>query len=412
MKVSIIGGSGHVGFALCLAIAEAGHEVIGIDQNQEKNELIMNGEVPFREENAEEFLEKALSENKLHMTDKYNEIGSSDIIIIVIGTPIDEYLNPVLSDLQELIRKIGQYIEKDQLLILRSTVAPGTTNRVKEILERETGLEVGKNLFLSFAPERVLEGKAIEEIKNLPQLIGAFDDKSYKKSEYFFKTFINSRCLKLSPVEAELGKLMTNMSRYVNFALANEFHLIADTFDANANKIIDYCNYNYDRLDLPSPGPNVGGPCLTKDGWFLLERIPYTELISNAFQINEGMPIQIVEKLEDYEEIEKIAILGMTYKANSDDIRNSVSFKLKKQLKARGYDLVMVEPNIKEFGTLSEIEGCDAVILMTPHEEFEDLEKILDLVSNPNCLYVDIWGFWEEMKYKSDNGYFLGKEVE
>lgn len=410
-KVSVIGGAGHVGFAMCLVMADAGYQVIGIDKDTEKNEMIMNGKVPFKEKNAEKYLERVLAEEQLQMTDSSEEIDSSETIIITIGTPVDEHLNPDLSDLREVIQEVTPYINEGQLIILRSTVAPGTTGEIKDILEKETGKEIGEDLFLAFAPERILEGKGIEEIKNLPQLIGTFDEKSYRRAEEFFSSFINASCLKLSPVEAELGKLMTNMERYIEFALANEYHLIADTFNANAKKIIDACNYNYPRLDLPSPGPNVGGPCLTKDGWFLVERIPYNELISTAFRINEGMPIQIVEKLEESESIKKVAVLGMTYKANSDDTRNSVSFKLKKQLEARGYQLVLVEPNLNSFSSLSEIEGCDAVILMTPHEEFKNLEKIVNTVNNPNCLYVDIWGFWEEMKYKSNNGYFWGKEI-
>lgn len=411
MKVSIIGGSGHIGFALCLVTANAGHQVVGIDKNTDMNEKIMNGKVPYNENQAEEYLERSLTENCLKMTENLDEVSGSDVIMIIIGTPIDEHLNPVLSDLRELIEKISSKIDEQQLIVLRSTVAPGTTEQVKDILERETGYCVGEDIYLAFAPERVLQGKAIEEIENLPQLIGSFDRYSYEKAKDFFDTIIDAECLKMTPVEAELGKLMTNMARYVQFALANEFHLIADTFDANAKRIIDYCNYNYPRLDLPTPGPNVGGPCLTKDGWFLLERIPYNELLSSAFQINEGMPIQIVEKLENYENIEKVAILGMTYKANRDDVRNSVSFKLKKQLSFRGYELEMVEPHLEKYSTLEDIEGCDAVVLMTPHDRFKDLDEIIDIVDNSECLYVDIWGCWNEMKYKSDNGYFFGKEV-
>ncbi len=411
MRVSVIGGSGHIGFALSLALADAGHDVLGIDIDEEKNEKIMNGKVPFEEERAEEYLERALENDKLRMSDEIEKINDSDVVMIFVGTPVDEHNNPVLKKIHNLVNDMSSYIEKDQLIVLGSTVTPGTTERVKQILEEETGFEVGKDIYLSFVPERVLEEEAITEIKELPHLIGTFDEKSFEKTKKFFKTFIDSKCLKLSPVEAELGKLMTNMARYVKFALANEYYLIADAYDANAKKIIDYCNYNYSRLDLPSPGPNVGGPCLAKDGSFLSEKIPYNELISTAFRINEGMPIKIVEKLEDYEEIEKVAILGVTYKANSDDVRNSVSFKLKKQLDVRGYNLVMVEPNLEKYDSLSDIEGSDAVILMSPHEEFENLGEIFDFVNNPNCLYVDIWGFWEEMKHKSDNGYFRGKEV-
>lgn len=411
MKISVIGGGGRVGFPMCLVLADAGHEVVGIDTNVSLNKAIMEGKVPYREENAEDYLQRALSEGKLKMTDEYDEIKISDVIIIVIGTPIDEHLNPDLTGVCNLFRKIDPYFKKEQLIILRSTVAPGTTDRVKSILEEETGFKVGEEIYLAFAPERVLEGKAIAEIQQLPQHIGVYDDKSYKKAEDFFKTFLKSQCIKLTAVEAELAKLMTNMARYVNFALANEYHLIADSFGVNAKKIIDACNMDYPRMNLPTPGPNVGGPCLHKDGWFLLERIPYNELIASSFRINEGMPAHIIRKIESYSNINKIAVLGMSFKANSDDTRNSVSFKLKKQLEARNYELVLVEPNLEGYSSLSDIKDCDAVILMSPHDEFKDLGKIISMVNNPECLYVDIWGVWEEMKYSSDNGFFKGKEV-
>jgi UDP-N-acetyl-D-mannosaminuronic acid dehydrogenase len=201
------------------------------------------------------------------------------------------------------------------------------------------------------------------------------------------------------------------MTRYLNFAVANEYHLIAETFGVNINKIIDASNEGYPRLNLPSPGPNVGGPCLYKDGWFLVERIPYTELINTAFRINEGMPMQIVQKLRTYPAIRQVAILGMTFKADSDDIRNSASFKIKKQLDALGYKLVLIEPNLSGYDPWAAMAGSDAVVLMTPHAEFRDLHRIMKTVANPDCLYVDIWGIWAPMKYQSRNGYFFGKEV-
>jgi len=214
----------------------------------------------------------------------------------------------------------------------------------------------------------------------------------------------------MTPTEAEIGKLITNMARYVEFALTNEFYLIADQFGVNINKIIDACNYHYPRLNIPRPGPNVGGPCLYKDGWFLLERFPFHGIISTAFRVNEGMTMQIALKLRQVPHIKKVAILGLTYKAGSDDVRNSLSFKLKKQLE-HIYDLVLVDPYLKDYEDMKRIKGSDAVVLMTPHEEFSDLKKLMSLVANDECLYVDIWGFWEVMKYKSRNGYFWGKEA-
>jgi len=410
--VTIIGAGGRVGFSMSLVLANSGYFVYGVEIDETKNQIIMKGKIPFKEKFASVYLKRTLKNGTLEMTSDYSVVKKSDVVVIVIGTPIDENFNPVLTPLRNLIVGISPYLKKNQLIILRSTVSPGTTDIVKELIESNTPFRVGKDIYLVFAPERVIEGRAIEEIQKLPQLIGAYDNLTYSLAERFFKRFIHNKCLYLRPIEAEIGKLITNMARYMEFAMSNEFFLIAETFKINIHKVIDAISYDYPRLHIPSPGPNVGGPCLHKDGWFLIERIPYPELISTAFKINEGMTMQIVNKIHQYKYIKKITILGMTFKANSDDPRSSLSFKLEKQLGALNYQLITVEPNLKGYEDIEKIRGSDAVILMTPHRQFRNFKKIIKLVNNPNCLFVDIWGFWKEMKYHSDNGYFLAKEVD
>jgi UDP-N-acetyl-D-mannosaminuronic acid dehydrogenase len=408
--ISVIGGAGHVGLPLCLVLANCNYHVYGIDTDNVKNEIIMSGKLPFIEEQGEVYLGKALDKNKLLMTSDASKIKESDIVIIVLGTPTDENLNPRISPLTQMINSNKKFLKKGQLIILRSTVTPGTTEIIKHLLEEDLNYVIGKDIFLVYAPERVFQGKAINELQTLPQLIGAYDDKSYELAEKFFSTFLKDKCLRMTPTEAEIGKLITNMARYVEFAVANEFYLIADQFGVNINKIIDSCSYNYPRLNIPRPGPNVGGPCLYKDGWFLLERLPFHGIISTAFRVNEGMTMQIVLKLCQVPHIKKVAILGLTYKAGSDDIRNSLSFKLKKQLE-HTHNLILIDPHLTGYKDIERIRGSDAVVLMTPHEEFSNLEPLMDLVANEECLYVDIWGFWEVMKHKSRNGYFWGKEA-
>jgi len=409
--VSVIGGAGHVGLPFCLVLANHGYQVYGIDVNESAIKLIMEGTLPFIEEEGDRYLKNALGKGRLIMTSDTSKIKESDIVIIVLSTPVDENLNPRISTLTQMVNDNSHYFKKGHLVILRSTVFPGATELIKQLIENNTGYSVGQDIFLVYAPERVVQGNAIKELQALPQLIGAFDDKSSQAAEEFFLTFLHDRCFKMSPVEAELGKLITNVSRYVEFALANEFYLIAESFGANIHKIIDACNYNYPRLNLPIPGPNVGGPCLYKDGFFLLERVPFNEIISAAFRINEGMTMQIVSKLEHFPHTRKVTILGMTYKPGSDDTRNSLSFKLKKQLERNAYEVVLVDPFLESYKDVGRMRGSDAVILMTSHKEFSNLQVILDVVDNDECLYVDIWGFWEKMKYKSRNGYFFGKEA-
>ena len=410
-KVAVIGGAGHVGLPLALVLADHGNETVGIDIDGAAVERIRGGSMPFYEEGADAMLKRCLRTGKLRMTTDLSSAREADVVIIIPGTPVDENFNPILSGLMRLVDDLCPLLRKGQQIILRSTVSPGTTDRIKWTIEKKTGMTEGEDFGLVYAPERVLQGKAISEIRHLPHLIGAYSRESFERISEFFGTFSEANRHYMKPAEAEIGKLITNMARYVNFALANEFHMIAGLHGANINKIIDACNDDYPRLNLPAPGPNVGGPCLFKDGWFLVEKVPFNELIVTSFRINEGMPAQIVAKLGESEHVETVAILGMAFKANSDDIRNSVSFKLKKQLEFRGYDVRCVDPHVPGYQDWSLLEGADALVLMSPHREFKDLAKLMELVGNPGALIVDIWGFWDEMRHASDNGYFNYKEV-
>ena len=411
-KVAVIGAAGHVGLPLALVLADQGNDVLGIDINESAVEEINGGSMPFYEEGADTLLKKSLISGNFRMTTDLSRVEKSDVIVIILGTPVDENFNPILSGLVRLIDNLCPFLHRGQKIILRSTVSPGTTDRVKKTIEKKTGLVEGEDFDLVYAPERVLQGKAISEIKHLPHIIGAYSEESFERIGGFFDTFSDASRHHVKPVEAEIGKLITNMTRYVNFALANEFHMIADLHGANVNRIIDVCNDDYPRLHLPGPGPNVGGPCLFKDGWFLIEKVPFNDLIVTSFRINEGMPAQIVTKLEKDESIESVAILGMAFKANSDDTRNSVSFKLKKQLEFRGYDVRCVDPHVPGYDDWSALEGVDALVLMTPHKEFADLAGVMQRVKNPEALVVDIWGFWDEMRYRSNNGYFRYEDYE
>lgn len=406
MRVSVVGAAGHVGLPLSLVLAESGHDVYGIDIDAAANTAIMQGRMPHREDGAEELLARALASGRLRMTQDTGVIRDSDVVVVVIGTPIDENLNPRVDHLFQFFEQARAHF-KDQLIVLRSTVSPGTTDALRKSLHADEGSELN----LVFGPERVLQGKSIHEIRSLPQIIGAYSEAAYQRARTFFQTFNRSETYFLTPIEAELGKLITNMSRYVGFALANEFHLICESFGANACRIIDACNKDYPRLNLPVPGPNVGGPCLQKDGWFLIDRIPFGDLISSAFRINEGMPMQVIQTLAGRIKGKKVAILGMTFKANSDDTRNSLAFKLRRQLQFRGFEPVCVEPHVDNFQSIDAIKGSAAVVLMTPHDQFKDLSSILKAVDNPDCWFVDLWGFWPEMRYRSRNGYFEANEV-
>jgi len=416
MDIAIIGGAGHVGLPMSLVLADAGHDVTIVDNDEEKLEAVSNGRMPFSEPGAEELLAEQLANGGLDVTTDITS-PDCDAYVVVVGTPIDEHNNPQMNNLLNIVRELQTELGDGELVVLRSTVYPGTTDIVRNELEK-AGHEVGEDVYLSFAPERIAQHKALEEIVGLPQLVGAFDEESYVRTRAMFESFLEAECPRLSPTEAELGKLFTNMWRYLTFAAANEFYLITESFatnhDVNVHRILDKTSQDYPRFDVPSPGANVGGPCLTKDGWFLVDNIPYNELVSAAFQINEGMPGQLVNSmLEKHPDPDKVTILGMTFKPNSDDTRNSVSFKLQKQLQYKGIDnIVRIEPNCDGFDDWDDIEGSNWVVLMTPHDEFAGLREIHEKVDNDDCTYCDIWGFWDEMHYDSENGFMNASNLD
>jgi UDP-N-acetyl-D-mannosaminuronic acid dehydrogenase len=411
MDVGIIGGGGHVGLPTGLVLADAGFSVTLIDKDQERLNTIARGEMPFTEEGGERLLQSALEADRLVTTTDVAAVAECDVIVVVIGTPIDEHHNPEMDNLLGVVDAIEPYLSNDHLLLLRSTIYPGTTKIVRNRL-KDAGHVIGDDICLAFTPERVTQHRAIDEIVNLPQLVGAFDKASFDRAESLFESVIKADCHRMTPAEAELGKLFTNMWRYLTFAAANEFYLIADSFathhNVNIHHILEQTSRNYPRFDVPSPGANVGGPCLTKDGWFLADNIPYNELVSAAFQINEGMPGQIIDKLSMVEpDPQKVAVLGMTFKADSDDTRNSVAFKFRKQLRMNGYgNPVEIEPNCEGFDDWEDLAGADWLVLMTPHEEFDDLQRIAEYINNPDCVVSDTWGVWEASKQTNNNAWF------
>ncbi len=405
-RVSVIGACGHVGLPLALVMADVGYDVVGIDLNAEAVKVVAGGKIPYVEHGAQELLDKLLPAGRLRFEMTYGSVQAADVVVIIIGTPIDDNLNPRVDPLLNLVRELKGMLRKDQLIILRSTVSPGITELVKAELEEGTGMVEGREFSLVFAPERVLQTRAVQEIASLPQLIGAFNDVGFERAAAFFSRFNKSKMIRLTPLGAELGKLITNMARYVSFALANEFYLIADSFGANAHEIIRACNEGYPRLDLPRPGPNVGGPCLYKDGYYLLSRMAFPTLVGTAFKINESMPMVIVRKLMSLHKARKVGVLGLAFKADCDDTRNSLSYKVRKLLRNERCEIVDVDPYVAGKADLERLRGVDAIILMTPHKEFRSLKKILQAVGHDQCVVADLWNFWSVQPAPADGVYW------
>ena len=413
-NIAIIGGCGRLGFRLSLLASNNGHNVTSIDFDEERINEIQHSCLPFVEDGAEIYLEQALKNKNLSLSTDYAEVNKADIVIITIGTPVDSNLNPSLEPVAGVIFDLSDYFKQNQLIVFRNTISPSVVGRIKTLLEDTTGFKIGKDIFLAFAPELNSESINIHDLAKANQPIGAYDEKSYRVAEDFFKTITKGKLLWLSPEEALLSKLMTNMFNYIQTAAANEFYLIAESFGANIYRILDATRYETASnhwANIPNPNPNGAGPGMHKEGWFLVDRIPFSELITNSFKLNESIPAQIVQKLDNHN-LSKVAILGMTNKADSDDARASLSYKLRKALYYKDYVVVSYDPNLPEFSDSSVLKDADAVILMTGHKEFNDLEKIKQLVGNQNCFFVDIGGFWKETTEIGINGVFKLKELQ
>lgn len=400
--VSII-GIGRVGLPFALYIASNGYKVFGIGRNQTKIEILLKGNMPFIEEGGN-LLKKHINKNFIP-TISYDSVKTSDIIVLTLGTPIDENMNPVLDQINDALEKCIPLLKKGQLIILRSTVSPQTTIYVKDKIEIATKFKIGKDIFLAFCPERIAEGYAISETKNIPQIIGGVDEISTKMAKTFFET-LKIKCFTTDSTTAELAKLFTNMYRYINFAISNEFMVIADNYGKNIHEIVNLVNRNYKRGGLALPGL-AGGPCLFKDGFFLINDNPYLDLITASWKVNESLPLFLVKKLKERTKLRNkhVLILGLAFKPEVDDIRDSLSFKIIKALLRDHAKVMLHDPFVKNYSGQKLIENiddalkkADSIIIATRHKFYiKEKERILKNVKS-NAIICDVWNIFENNK--------------
>ncbi len=400
-KIAIL-GIGRVGLPLSLIIAETGFTVYGIDVREDYVNLIKSKKMPFVEEEAQELLEKQVGKN-FFPTTEIKHLSEVDIIILTLGTPVDEHLNPDFKQINSVLHDLKDKLRKGQLIILRSTVSPGTTEYIKEFIEKNTSFQVGKDLFLAFCPERIAEGKAIVETKEIPQIIGGIDKKSSEMAKNFFSK-ITKECILTDSRSAELAKIFTNMYRYINFSISNEFMILAEEHERNIYEILHLINYNYKRGGVKSPG-YTAGPCLYKDGFFLVNTMPFTELISTSWKINETTPLYLLKKVKEMKgslKGKKVVILGMSFKADIDDTRNSLSFKIKNALIQENTATVCHDPLVKEFNSdlSNTLKDADVLFIGINHSFYKKNLSIdfLKKLVKKDCIVCDIWNLLGKTK--------------
>ena len=371
-NVVIIGGCGHVGLPLGVKFALAGLKTTLIDVDKAAVEQVTAGEFPFLERGGNEQLQQALSRG-LAATTSPEECLAADAVIFVTGTPVDEHLNPKLSDVTRIFDIYSEYLSPGSLIVMRSTLFPGTMEHLAKRIDR-----LGLHIRLAFCPERVAQGFALEEIDSLPQIVSAFDEPSFNAACTLFSR-IAPEIVRLTPLEAELMKLMANSWRYLEFAIANQFYIIAESRGVDFHRIYDAMRYKYPRAGgYKSPGL-AAGPCLFKDTMQLSSYFDNQFYMGHsAMLINEGLAPFIVEKACSAAGGtlwgKTAGILGMTFKGDNDDIRESLSFKVKKGLEFKGATLLCHDPYLPDSASLETLlHEADVLVLCTPHKEYRDL---------------------------------------
>ncbi len=383
----VIGGGGHVGLPLAIMLSSRGVNTAIYDISKSAVEGINAGNMPFWEPGAEKLLQQSIQARTLTATTDPSVTGETDSLIVVIGTPVDEHLNPNPQAITLALERCRPYLRNGQLLILRSTIYPGVTRQVERELEA-WGFEID----VAFAPERIAEHNAVEELVSLPQIVSSRTQKGFDRASKLFSR-IAPAIVRLSPEEAELAKLFTNTWRYVKFAMANQFYMMAESKGLDYENIRAAIRQDYPRAaDVPSAG-FAAGPCLFKD---TMQLAAFSDnnfhLGHSAMLVNEGMPHFIVSQLESRYDLSSktVGILGMAFKAGSDDIRSSLSYKLKRILKFRAKKVITTDPMVpetidKELIPLDQVlQQADILILATPHREYKSLVTDKPL--------VDMWG--------------------
>jgi len=394
--VCVVGGAGHVGLPLAIVLANKGMRVLIHDVNEKTMDIIRRGELPFMEHGAKPLLKKALDEDLIVCSSDSSRLSGVPIIIITIGTPVDEFLNPVHTAMERCLEPLLSHLDKDQLLVLRSTVFPGTTEWLDKYLKSN-----GKDLKVSFCPERIVQGYAIEELQSLPHIIsGTTQEAENDAAELFGK--ISDKIVLLTPIEAEFAKLFSNASRYIEFAMTNQFFMMTNSAGVDYHNVLKGMKEGYDRAkNIPGPG-FAAGPCLFKDTMQLaaFSKNQFS-LGHDSMLVNEGLVLYLIEELSKHFVLEKttVGLLGMAFKANSDDIRSSLSYKLKKLLSFKAKQILSTDPHVIEDPRLvtaeDVIEKSDVLVLCVPHDRYKDL----DLKGKP---ILDVWGFFGPGLFKNN----------
>ncbi|HUA73008.1 MAG TPA: nucleotide sugar dehydrogenase [Solirubrobacteraceae bacterium] len=394
-SVAVI-GLGRVGLPLALCFADRGLRVVGVDNDPAVLASIRAGRMPWSESGTQELLDRVAASGRLELAERAADAARAEDIVITIGTPSFSHIESDLRQVRAAVDDLLPMLRPGHALILRSTIAPGTTDFVAGYVEKRRGLRVGEDVFVAHAPERIAAGRFIEEISTLPCIIGGVGDASTERTASTFSVF-GAPIVRTTPVQAELAKIWTNILRYTTFALPNLLMMDCERYDANVFEVIDLINRDYPRGGIAQPGLTAG-TCLRKDFAFSEERSAAPGMLLAVSRVNESVPLFLVEGIKrriGSLASRKVAVLGLTFKRDTDDERDSLSHKLIRLLERELADVAVCDPHAPSpTQPLDQaVQDADVVIVATNHSEFASSAVLADIVSTADgdCLLVDPW---------------------
>jgi UDP-N-acetyl-D-mannosaminuronic acid dehydrogenase len=393
--VSVI-GLGRVGLPLALSFAERGLTVMGIDNDLERLEAVREGRMPFQETGTDELLARLHPSGRLQLSDRVADAATADQIVITLGTPSFSHIEIDMRGIRSALDDLIPLLRPGHALTLRSTIAPGTTDFVAGYLAKHRGFTVGEDVFVAHCPERIAAGHFLEEIATLPCIVGGVGERSGEVVGSLFEVF-GTRIVQTTPVQAELAKIWTNIIRYTQFALPNLLMMDCDQYGANVFDVIDLINRDYPRGGIARPG-FTAGTCLRKDFTFSEERSSAPGMLLAVSRVNETVPHFLVEGVKrrlGSLDGRKVAVLGLAFKADTDDERDSLAYKLVRLLERELADVAIHDPHVATpTQPLDDaVTDAEVVFVATNHSVFctpRTLERIGER-AGAECLVVDPW---------------------
>jgi UDP-N-acetyl-D-mannosaminuronic acid dehydrogenase len=396
--VSVV-GLGRVGLPLALSFADRGLQVVGIDNDPVRLGAVRDGRMPFEETGAQDLLDGVHESGLLSLSDRVADAARARHVVITLGTPSFSHIEIDMRDIRSALDDLLGVLSPGQSVILRSTVAPGTTDFVAGYLAKHRGFEIGEDVFVAHAPERIAAGRFLEEIDTLPCIVGGVGARSGEVVGELFGVF-RAPIVQTTPVQAELAKIWANILRYTHFALPNLLMMDCERVGANVFEVIDLINRDYPRGGIAQPGLTAG-TCLRKDFTFSEERSAAPGMLLAVSRVNESVPLFLLEGVKRRLGAlanRKIAVLGLAFKADTDDERDSLSHKLIRLLERELSDVVVHDPRVTTpTVTLEEaLEGAEAVVVATNHSDFRDPRTLtaIEELAGADCLVVDPWNCW------------------